>query len=136
MPHPDRLPDLFIDRSLGRIRVPELLRDYGLRLVTLAERYGVPQDEDIADTTWLSDAGRRREVVLMKDDRIRYNQAEKEVVREFEVRCFCLKQRNLRAPEMAERFLRNIERIADACEEPGPFVYAVHQMRIERLRLG
>lgn len=94
MPHPDRLPDLFIDRSLGRIKVPELLREHGLRLVTLAERYGVPQDENVADTKWLSDAGYRGEAVFMKDDRIRYNKAEKEVVREFEVRCFCLKQRN------------------------------------------
>lgn len=36
MPHPDRLPDLFLDRILGRIEVPELLRAAGLRLVTLA----------------------------------------------------------------------------------------------------
>jgi hypothetical protein len=45
VPHPAGLPDLFIDRSLGRIQVPQLLRDAGLRLVTLAERYGIPNDE-------------------------------------------------------------------------------------------
>ena len=45
MSHPDELPDLFIDRSLGRIKVPALLRAEGLRLVTLAEHYGVPADE-------------------------------------------------------------------------------------------
>jgi hypothetical protein len=40
--HPDRLPDLFVDRSLGRIQVPALLRRAALRLVTLAEHYGIP----------------------------------------------------------------------------------------------
>jgi hypothetical protein len=49
VPHPAGLPDLFIDRSLGRIQLPQLLRDAGLRLVTLAERYGIPNDETITD---------------------------------------------------------------------------------------
>ena len=35
MSHPDGLPDLFIDRSLGRLQVPAGLRSAGLRLVTL-----------------------------------------------------------------------------------------------------
>ncbi|MGH3770194.1 MAG: hypothetical protein ACRDRW_02135 [Pseudonocardiaceae bacterium] len=47
--HPDGLPELFIDRSLGRRQVPDLLRASGLRLRTLAEVYGVPADEDIQD---------------------------------------------------------------------------------------
>jgi hypothetical protein len=51
--HPDALPDLFLDRSLGRIKVPQLLRDAGLRLVTLAEHYGVPADEAVVDEEWL-----------------------------------------------------------------------------------
>ena len=34
MSHPDGLPDLFLDRSLGRKVVPTLLRAEGLRLVT------------------------------------------------------------------------------------------------------
>ena len=50
MSHPDGLPDLFVDRSLGRIRVPELLRNAGLRLVTLAEHYGMPADESLRMT--------------------------------------------------------------------------------------
>ena len=43
--------ELFIDRSLGRIQVPGLLRAAGLRLTTLAERYGVPVDETVSDVT-------------------------------------------------------------------------------------
>ena len=80
MPHPAGLPDLFIDRSLGRIQVPRLLRDAGLRLVTLAERYGVPNDENITDEQWLSEVGDRGEAVFMKDGRVRYNAIEKAAI--------------------------------------------------------
>ncbi len=47
MSHPDTLPDFFLDRSLGRIAVPAVLRAAGLRLTTLAEHYGVPADEQV-----------------------------------------------------------------------------------------
>jgi hypothetical protein len=36
-------PHFFVDRSLGRHRVPNLLREDGWSLVTLAEHYGIPQ---------------------------------------------------------------------------------------------
>jgi hypothetical protein len=51
--HPAGLPDLFLDRSLGRIKVPQLLRATGLQLVTLSEHYGIPADELVADDEWL-----------------------------------------------------------------------------------
>lgn len=136
MSHPDGLPDLFLDRSLGRIKVPGLLRAAGLRLVTLAEYYGIPDDENIADTEWLALAGARSWVVFMKDYRIRYNRAERDAVKRLGVRCFCLSNRNLTGEQMAQRFLDNLSRIVDACRDPGPFIYAVHKDRIERLELG
>lgn len=73
--HPEGLPDLFLDRSLGRRQIPALLREAGLRLHTLAEVYGVPADEDVVDTVWLQLAGQREWPVLMKDERIRYRPA-------------------------------------------------------------
>ena len=81
MSHPDALPDLFLDRSLGRIKVPQLLRAAGLRLTTLAEHYGVPADEVITDADWLALAGGRDWVVFMKDTRVRYRPAEQAAVR-------------------------------------------------------
>ena len=80
MPHPDGLPDLFIDRSLGRIKVPGLLREHDLRLVTLAERSGIPDDERVTDERWLRNAGRVGEAVFMKDARVRYKVAERHAV--------------------------------------------------------
>jgi hypothetical protein len=37
---------------------------------------------------------------------------------------------------MAERFVANLEAMTEACAEPGPFIYAVHQGRIERLTIS
>jgi hypothetical protein len=128
-------PEYFVDRSLGRIIVPRALRDAGLHVVTLAERYGIPDDEMIPDQRWLADAGRSGEIVLMKDSRVRYNAAEKAAVIEHKVRCFCLTRGSLTGSEMASRFLSNLARIELACQQSGPFIYAVHENRIERLDL-
>lgn len=133
MSHPAGLPDLFLDRSLGRIKVPQLLRATGLRLVTLAEHYGIPEDESIADVEWLELAGAQGWVVFMKDTRVRYNRAERDAVREHGVRGFCLSNQSLTAEQMANRFLDNLDAIAEASAAAGPFLYAVHQNRIERL---
>lgn len=136
MSHPDGLPDLFLDRSLGRVRVPSLLRAAGLRLVTLSERYGIPTDEIVADHQWLAEAGQRGEAVFMKDTRIRYQPAEKAAITEHSIRCFCLTGGNLNGDAMAACFLDNLDAITAACAEPGPFVFAVQRRRIERLALG
>jgi len=91
VPHPAGLPNLFLNRSLGRIQVPQLLRAQGLSLLTLAEHYGIPQDEQIDDPTWLAEAGRQGWVVLMKDGRIRSNTPELNAVKDYGLRCFCLR---------------------------------------------
>lgn len=133
--HPEGLPDLFLDRSLGRRQVPALLRDAGLRLHTLAEVYGVPEDEAVADTEWLELAGQRGWPVLMKDERIRYRPAERAAVVAHRVQAFCLTGGNLRAAAMAEPYLAVIDDLAQACTRPGPFLYAVSARALRRLDL-
>ena len=76
-PATPRGPDFFIDRSLGRIRVPAVLRAAGIELRTLADVYGIPADERGTDLEWLDPAGGRSWPVLMKDARIRYRSAER-----------------------------------------------------------
>jgi PIN like domain len=133
--HPDGLPELFLDRSLGRWQVPALLRDVGLRLQTLAEVYGIPADETVADTEWLAQAGQQGWVVLMKDDRIRYRPVERAAVLDHRVRTFCLSSGNLRAAEMAQRFIDELDQITEACSQPGPFLYTVSSVGLRRVRL-
>jgi hypothetical protein len=133
--HPAGLPDRFLDRSLGRIQVPGLLRAAGLHLVTLAEHYGVPADQEVKDVMWLKEAGRRGWVVLMKDRSIRSNVAERQAVKRYAIRCFCIPRQNLTAQEMTNRFLHNLSAMEAACAEPGPFIYAVDERRLRPLPL-
>lgn len=133
--HPDGLPELFLDRSLGRRQVPGLLRAAGLRLQTLSEVYGIPADEEVADVDWLSLAGAHGWAVLMKDERIRYRPFERQALIDHKVMAFCLTSGNLRAQRMAELFLNSIEPIAAACRRTGPFLYAVSASGLRPLDL-
>ena len=73
-------PHFFVDRSLGAVQVPQLLRDAGWLLTTLVEHYGKPEDEAVADVDWLALCGERGWPVLMKDEKIRYRTAEREAL--------------------------------------------------------
>ncbi len=123
--HPSGLPDLLLDRSLGSIQVPALLRAAGLRLHTLVDIYGSPADEDVQDQEWLSLAGERRWPVLMKDQRIRYRPVERAAVVANEVQAFCLTGGNLKAAVMADLFLGALDRIVEVCERSGPALYVI-----------
>lgn len=50
-------PHFFVDRSLGRIEVPRLLREDGWELTTLAEHYGEKTGQGVDEGDWLSVAG-------------------------------------------------------------------------------
>lgn len=133
--HPGGLPDLFIDRSLGSKQVPTRLRAEGLRLMTLAEVYGRPQDEDVLDVEWLELAGGNGWAVLMKDDRIRYRPIEREALITHNVRAFCLAGGNLRADDMADQFLNVLDEMAAACAAAPPCLYVVSASGMRKVPL-
>lgn len=130
------LPFVFVDRSLGRIQLPELLRAAGVQLVTLAEHYGRPQDQHVEDTTWIVDAAGQQWISFMKDEHIRRRPAEQAAIHASRAQCFCLANANLRADEMARRYIANLSAIARASTRPGPFLYSVHAGHIERLAIA
>lgn len=129
-------PPFFLDRSVGRIAVPQGLRAAGVDLVTLAERYGVPQDEQIDDERWMREAAENDEAVLMCDDAIRKrNPQERQILISVKLRAFVINPQ-LTAEQVVRRFLTNRPAIERACQHPGPFVYRIHPNRIERRRLS
>jgi hypothetical protein len=87
---PEQPPRFFLDRSLGRKAVPEALRADGWDVITLAEHYGTPADEQVADVAWIEEAAQRGWPILMKDKRIRYRPAEIAAVTEHRARCFVI----------------------------------------------
>lgn len=134
MSHPEGLPRLFLDRSLGPIQVPRFLRAAGLWLVTLSEHYGTPRDQGIPDAEWLELVGSNGWVAFTKDKRIGRLRDQREAIVSNRVRCFYLANQNVAAEEMGNRFLRNLPRIVEACAYPGPFLYAVHKPGSRRCR--
>jgi len=113
--HPAGLPDLFVDRSLGRLKVAVLLRAEGFRLVTLAEHDGMPADERVEDEDWLQLAGTRRWLAVMKDDRIRYKPSERAALVTHGVRGLVITNANLSAEVMAANHPRASDCGRDLC---------------------
>jgi hypothetical protein len=134
--HPDGLPDLFLDRSLGRKKVPQLLRESGLRLVTLAEHYGVPADEIVEDTDWLALCGERGWLAVMKDSRIQHVSAERRALVVNGVQAVVIPNANLSASDMAGRVIRSAPELAEICQaRSGPFLFGLHLHRIVEISL-
>lgn len=132
---PPRL-NFFVDGSLGRIKVPTLLRAAGIELRTLAEVYGIPADERVADLEWLELAGNHSWPILMKDGRIRRNPAERAALVQHGVQAFCLTNGNILAAAMADEFLAAMDRIVEACRAESPCLYAVSRGRLRKLDLS
>jgi hypothetical protein len=132
VPSSEESPELYVDRSLGQIVVPEALEALGFVVHTELSIFG-ELDEGVADVTWLERVGSEGWVALTKEARIRYRPAEAAVIAAFGVRLFAVASGNLGAAEQAARIVENIERIVEACRESGPFVYSVQAGRIVRL---
>jgi hypothetical protein len=130
---PSRPPKFFVDRSLGRRAVPEALRADGWDIITLAEHYGVPADEQVTDTEWIKEAAKQGWPILMKDKRIRHRQAEIDTVIEHKARCFVIANGELPAAEMSNRFITHKAAIYAVTGELGPYIYSVRTDRISIL---
>ena len=132
MPRSPSPLEFFVDRSLGRHRVPQALRLAGWSLQTHHDVFG-DRDEQVPDVEWLERCGRMGLPVLTKDRRLRYRPAEIDAIRQFEVRAFVLTAGSLLASELAARLDRSRKRIEQACGDAGPFVYAVQRDRIVKV---
>ncbi len=123
--HPTGLPDLLLDRSLGSIQVPALLRAAGLRLHTLVDVYGSPADEDVPDHEWLSLAGQRGWPVLMKGQRIRYRPVERAAVIANGVQAFCLSGGKPQSSGHGRSVPRRGRQDRRRCRTSGPAFYII-----------
>ena len=73
----------------------------------------------------------------MKDTRIRYNPAEREAVKQHAVQCVLpLEPEPARWRTWRVGSSTTSKRSSNATTEPGPFIFAVHETRIERLPIG
>lgn len=113
--------------------MPGMLRSAGIQLVTLAEHYGVPADEQVRDVEWLQLSGEMGWPVLMKDERIRRRPEERAVLKRYQVRAFCLASANLSSRDMATTFLTWWSEIESFSSSPGPYVYSVSRSGLRQI---
>jgi len=66
-----RFPHVFVDRSLGAIQVPALLRAAGIVLTTMREPYGEIRAQAVTDHEWIALTAQRGWIAFHKDDSIR-----------------------------------------------------------------
>ena len=128
-------PHFFVDRSLGAIQVPALLRDAGWTLTTLAEHYGKPADESVTDLEWLALCGEQGWPVLMKDDKIRYRTAEREALIQAQVTAFCLASGNLRSADMANLLIKHQGTVWKEAAAGGAAIWVVSRPHVRLAEL-
>jgi hypothetical protein len=69
------------------------------------------------DVIWLAEAGAQRWVVVTRDDRIRYNQLEKQAVLAAKLRFFCIRSPSLTGEEAASLLLSAVPAMARLCRQ-------------------
>lgn len=126
-------PEILVDRSLGLHVVPEALQALGLSVHTLESLYGKSRAQAIQDTEWLQRAGEQGWIVLCKDDAIRRNPLELEIVRRFAVKIFCLTTARLTGDMQRDRIVGHIYRILQMARKKGPYVYGIYESGLRRL---
>jgi hypothetical protein len=114
----------FVDRSLGKIDVPETLRAAGYQ----CERHDDHWDQTTEDSVWLAGISTRKWVVLTKDERIRYRPLELQALSSARLRTFIVICGNVRGAETAKILLAAMPRIlAVLRRRRGPFIYYIYK---------
>lgn len=117
-----RNPTFLIDQCLGGRQLAEALRARGCtRVEFLADHFPITTK----DFEWLAEAGRRKWVVLTKDDRIRKNRIEVLSVLHSKARVFALTARNIPSIEQVAAFMAALPKILRICDQPGPLIATI-----------
>jgi hypothetical protein len=107
--------------------VPNALRERGLTVHTLDSLYGPSRSQRVRDTEWLQRAGEEGWIVLCKDDAIRRNPLELEIIERVEVKVFCLTTARLPGYAQRDRIISHLNRILQRALKPGPYVYGIYE---------
>jgi hypothetical protein len=124
-------PEFLLDRSLGRHQLADALRAEGLVVHTLWSVDGTAEQK-LNDDVWAADAGSRGWIVLSADKRLRYTVGTRLLILH-QVGVFQLARGTLPGRQQVRWYLNNLPAIQRACKEPRPFIYSVHEQRIEHV---
>ena len=125
---------VFLDRSIGTKKIALALRELGVDVQTIQDRYG-DASSTVKDVRWIADATQDGRILIGADQRIRYNPLERQTLCIHAARCFTFPRGNLTAAQMIDRIVLHLPSIAQLAEQPGPFVYHISADAVVRMNL-
>jgi len=128
------LPELFIDRSVGLLGVPQHFREaWPTNVHTLNDVFGAGK---VADSVWMARADAEGWIAVCKDDKIRSRPGERSLMSQGGLRVFCLTNDNLTRDDMVTRFGQAHDGLLAQAPEPGPWMLGIYARgRTELLKL-
>ncbi|HEX8286335.1 MAG TPA: hypothetical protein VF588_23435 [Pyrinomonadaceae bacterium] len=113
----------FVDRSLGRVTVPDALRSIGLKVEVHADHF----EHDAPDTEWLKKCGEEGWVVLAKDKAIRKNPLERQALFSHGLAAFFFIKTAATGEENATAATKAAQKIIGILEnQRRPFIARIH----------
>lgn len=132
---PEATLRVFLDRSVGTRRVAEGLRDLGLAVQTIVDRYGHVAARRLPDTRWITDASADGYLLLGADLRVRYRPAERCALCFACARYVCFSNGNLTAKAMVDIVHSHLGQLTSASARPGPWVCHLRTEGLARMPL-
>ncbi len=135
---------IFVDRNLAsgvllrELREAQITRDLGLEFRSHMEEF--PEFDtvgEISDAQWLGEIGQRGWLILSRDLRIRYNQAEKQAIKDSRASFFAITAKKASSKELASIVVKAMNRVVTFAEQHDPpFIARIYRDgRIEEVEL-
>ena len=98
------------------------MREFGEQVEHLLDHFAM----GTADETWLPVVGQREQILITRDDSIRWRPAQLAALRRYKVGAFFLGGKNRSRCDLIRQIVRNWPRIKErAAKEPRPFAFRI-----------
>lgn len=117
---------LFLDKNQGNKKLPQMLREVGLRVECHSEHF--PDEKVIPDPEWIQLCGLKGWIVVTGDKAIEHDPINRQAVIDSKAKVVMLEENNSRAIEWASAITvsrKELLRIVD--EKPGPFIVSLRK---------
>ncbi len=126
---------LFVDRNLSsrvllrELREAQITKDLGLEIRDHVTEFPEFNTEgEVTDAEWLGEIGERGWLILSRDLKIRYNEVEKQAIKNSGASFFAITAKNVSSRELAEIILKAMNRIVSFAEQHRPpFIALVYR---------
>jgi uncharacterized protein with PIN domain len=125
-----------LDRSLGQIILPAMLRSAGWDVRTLAEEFGDRRAQHMQDGEWIGEGAKAGFLLLAKDHRLARRPLEAAAIYVHDAKVVVFARGDLTATQMGDLCLQYEQKIHLLALAPGPFVFSIAAHGIARMRLN